>query len=66
MSGGLTGGDLGIGARPRERTAGDGSGGLTGGDLVGDCGRGSGLRAMAEPTCVDTYSPHIRVVEIII
>jgi hypothetical protein len=47
VSGGLTGGDLGIGARPREWTAGDGSGGLTCGDLVGDCGRGSGsgLRA---------------------
>jgi hypothetical protein len=54
VSSGLTGGELGIGARPRERTAGDGrertagdgSGGLTGAELVGDWGRGSrsGLR----------------------
>jgi hypothetical protein len=42
LTGGLTGAELVVGARPRERTAGDGSGGLTGGELVGDWGRGSG------------------------
>jgi hypothetical protein len=42
LTGGLTGAELVVGARPRERTAGDGSGGLTGGELVGEGGRGSG------------------------